>query len=363
MGKIKIDLSYPNIRDGISDELLRERAIEAIIESGKCTFASDVTQEENEEKWLQERKAGIGGSDIGAIMGVSQFSTARQIYLSKTNQDLTEGAVDSLATERMHFGHVLEDIVAQEFVKRNASELDIFRVITIDGTFASKQHPFMRANIDRLIIFKDGTLGILECKTTSEYNNDSWKNAELPETYRYQVLWYMYVFGIEEAHIACLVGGNKFYSYPVWYDNKLAEGLVAAGYHFWHNNVQLLIEPEPMANDTAYLDEKYADVEQGSELEILDEDNIEIFKKIAELKAAKKDIEAELAEYTNKAKDIIKTKEIAYTPDFKITWKPQSRRLISSKKLKEDRPDIWEEYAYDSTCRTFKMYAIGNLDD
>lgn len=35
-----------------------------------------------EEEWLAWRRKGIGGSDAAAIMGISPFRTARDIYLT-----------------------------------------------------------------------------------------------------------------------------------------------------------------------------------------------------------------------------------------------------------------------------------------
>ena len=51
-----------------------------------CTVFSTVSQAEDEEAWVKARTRGIGGSDVGAICGVSPFTSARQIYLSKTGQ-------------------------------------------------------------------------------------------------------------------------------------------------------------------------------------------------------------------------------------------------------------------------------------
>ena len=49
-------------------------------------IVSTVSQQEDEKEWLSVRTKGIGGSDVGAICGVSPFSSARQIYFNKTGQ-------------------------------------------------------------------------------------------------------------------------------------------------------------------------------------------------------------------------------------------------------------------------------------
>lgn len=36
-------------------------------------------------EWLRERQKGIGGSDIGAILGLNKYKTAFEVYLEKQN--------------------------------------------------------------------------------------------------------------------------------------------------------------------------------------------------------------------------------------------------------------------------------------
>lgn len=38
-----------------------------------------------EEQWLDYRRLGIGGSDAAAVLGISPFRTARDLYYDKLN--------------------------------------------------------------------------------------------------------------------------------------------------------------------------------------------------------------------------------------------------------------------------------------
>jgi predicted phage-related endonuclease len=84
-----------------------------------CKVFSTVNQSEDEEAWLAARTNGIGGSDVGAICGVSPFTSARQVYLNKTGQYPDSMKPGDAAKERMYFGHVLEPIVAEVSNPRN----------------------------------------------------------------------------------------------------------------------------------------------------------------------------------------------------------------------------------------------------
>ena len=219
-----------------------------------CKVFSTVSQDEDEEGWLAARTRGLGGSDVGAICGVSPFTSARQIYLHKTGQFSDAVKSGEAAQERMYFGHVLEPVVADEYAKRTGAKL-----VVLGATMQHKDHPWALANVDRLIVDDDGKpIGILECKTTSEYNNDAWEAGELLMSYIYQLNWYMWILGLERGAFACLVGGNKFYYYDVFRnDDLLNNTIIPAAKSFWFDNVLALKEPELQCADTEFANNSY----------------------------------------------------------------------------------------------------------
>lgn len=44
------------------------------------------TAELTEEEWLSYRRRGIGGSDVAALLGISPWRTARDLYYDKLNR-------------------------------------------------------------------------------------------------------------------------------------------------------------------------------------------------------------------------------------------------------------------------------------
>lgn len=197
---------------------------------------STVTKEENEAGWLRARKSGIGGSDIGAICGINPYTSARQIYLDKTDQMPEELATKM--NERMHFGNVLEPVVASEYARRSGN-----LIYNIPITFSSLELPIAHANCDRFIWSETMGPGVLECKTADKYTEGHWKDGPLPLSYMYQLQWYIYVTGLQWGNLSCLVGGNTFYSYDFPRDDALIAEMVEAAKQFWFTNVQGLVEP------------------------------------------------------------------------------------------------------------------------
>lgn len=96
-----------------------------------------VDQATEPEKWMQLRTTGIGGSDVGAIMGLNKYASPLTVYLSKKD---IEGFKGNAATE---WGHILEDPIR----KKASEELGI-SICTVPGMYTSNEYPFMNANLD-----------------------------------------------------------------------------------------------------------------------------------------------------------------------------------------------------------------------
>lgn len=305
-----------------------------------CVVASTVTQEEDEAGWLAARTKGIGGSDIGAICGVSPFSSARQIYFNKTGQFEEALKPGAAAVERMHFGHLLEPIVANEFASRTGK-----RLITVEATFSHKDYPWARANVDRLIVDNNGVpYGILECKTTSEYNNEEWEQGEILMSYVYQLNWYLWILDLKYGAFACLVGGNKFYYYEVFRNDELIrDTLIPAAKSFWYDNVLALKEPELQATDTEFANTTYAEVEKNSEMMLEGDDANDLARVVVECKAKIKELEATMTEAQNRLKDRLQNTEIGYCRDYTVKWSPRTQTRVDQDRLKKDFPEVYEQ--------------------
>lgn len=304
-----------------------------------CNVISTVRQEDDENEWLAVRSHGIGGSDIGAICGVSQFTSARQIYIKKTGQYDDAIKESNASMERMHFGHMLEPIVANEYSVRNNA-----RIIEIDATFSHKDYPWALANIDRLIVDNDNNpIGILECKTASEYMNEEWEDGNIPVSYIYQLNWYLWILDIPYGVFACLVGGNKFYQYEVFRNDELINStMLPMASKFWNDNVLKLVEPDMQQSDTEYANLKYASVVKNSEIVLDDDISNELAKTVHDCKAKIKELTNIMESAQNKLKDKLKDNEIGYCRDFTIKWSPRKQARVDTEKLKKEFPEVYE---------------------
>lgn len=319
-----------------------------------CSVYSTIQQHEDEEEWLKARTKGIGGSDVGAICGVSPFSSARQIYLSKTGQYLESLTPSAASRERMHFGNMLEPVVADEYAKRTGSIL-----VTVKATLQHKDYPWAIANIDRLIVDVDGKpLGVLECKTTGEYNNAAWENGELLLSYLYQLNWYLWILGLERGVLACLVGGNKFYYYEVFRNDELLQNtIIPAAMNFWFQNVLALKEPEMQSADTEFTNALYSSVVKNSEI-VLDDAANDLARTIFDCKVQIKELTSIMEESQNRIKDRLKDTEIGYTKDFTIKWSLRSQTRVDTEIFKTNFPTIYDQVLKRIEFRTMTVKSL-----
>lgn len=99
-------------------------------------------------EWLRLRKTGIGGSDAGAICGVNPYSSAMKVFQDKTSDD-----VETQDNEAIRIGHDLEDYVAKRFMETTG-----LKVRKSNFMYRSTEHPFMIADVDRLVVGENAGL-------------------------------------------------------------------------------------------------------------------------------------------------------------------------------------------------------------
>ena len=293
--------------------------------------------------WLKERQCGIGGSDVGAILGVSKYKTAFEVYLEKT-EPITEVGEQS---ESAYFGDIFEDVVAKEFEKRTGKKVRRDR-----KHYKHKEYHFMVANIDRRVV---GENAILECKTANQFLANDWEGEEIPASYLLQVQHYLFVTEAELGYIAVLIGGQKFIWKQVQRDEELIEMIIEAENEFWK-----MVEdktPPPLDGSSAaekYLLEKYSNAEVGK-IEELGLEYKDKIKNLFELKYQKDLLDTQIKEIENQIKFELKDAEIGFVPGYSVSWKNVSSNRVDSKKLRVEYPDIYKEVLKESKSRRFSI--------
>ncbi len=184
----------------------------------------------------------LGGSDTGAVMGVSTYTTGQELYNEKTTG---ESHRDKKGKSWLFLGgHASEDLIAKltvEYWKKHGNhsvaiinDTNMYQCQTMnaDGTL---RYPFAVGNLDRIIIL-DGKKGVMECKTVADFNKQkAIAKGIIPPDYECQCRDYMAIMNLNFAIISFYWGPaeNQFKSFIIRRDLELEQNLMECMRDFW----------------------------------------------------------------------------------------------------------------------------------
>jgi putative phage-type endonuclease len=207
----------------------------------------------NNQDFTHNRTYFLGGSDIGAILGVSKYRSAMDIWLEKTGKK-----VDRNGSFALRFGSFAESFIADEYALLTGEKL-----ADHPHGLTHPNYPFCVGHIDRFILENqelplfadDGVLNakkLLECKTANFFSQADWGEPggdAIPLPYLCQCLWYLGITNLTEIDIAVLLGGSDLRIYSITRDLELETLLFEKAAFFWTEHVQKDIPPKPQSID------------------------------------------------------------------------------------------------------------------
>jgi len=313
---------------------------------GWLYMAKVLTLDMSREDWLKERQKGIGGSDASAILGFNPWKSPFELYIEKTSDTVQE-----IDNEAIHWGNVLEDVVAEEFSRRTGK-----KVRRRNQIFKHQKHDWMIANIDRDVV---GERVLLECKTTNAFAADQWEGDQIPPAYMCQVQHYMAVLDYEKAYIAVLIGGQKYVWKEIERDDEFIELMIQHEKDFWENHVLAGVPPEIDGSKSAseLLVKMYP--EDNGETIMLPSDDAEmLIEAIESIKAEVKEKRDLQKSYENKLKLMIGEAEKGVTPRYEVRHRTITSNCLDTRRLRKELPDIAEKYTNQSTYRRMTIKQI-----
>lgn len=175
--------------------------------------------------WLEERRKGIGGSDIPVILGLSPWKTRRQLCEEKRGQ-----RHDDPETPDMMRGKALESIVADLWFLKDEKAKKIYD----SDLLRHHEYPWMVANPDRVFIDEDTDFGVLEIKCPRLRKFNAIKRGGLPDYMIVQLQWYM-TFSLFNHGAWAIFNAESWelLSFRVEPDPELQATMIEAGRKFW----------------------------------------------------------------------------------------------------------------------------------
>lgn len=272
------------------------------------------------------RSTGIGGGDIGTILGLNPYKTRVELYYEKRGElPKFEG------NEATEWGNLLEDIIARKYATVTGQ-----KVKRVRQTIRRKDFPWMLARVDRRVLgAQEGK--VLEVKTalSKRFNEANWEGAP-PESYSYQVLWYMWVSGWDLGDLAALVSGPEFRIYNIERDENKIWRAVEGAKEFWAR-VLAGEPPEPVNENDCRI--RWA-IDSGESVIA----SAEIFEKVSEIskiQAQISELEAQESALKVMVKEFMQDKAFLLSPlgDKLATWKNSVE--IDEERVKLEAPDAY----------------------
>jgi putative phage-type endonuclease len=204
------------------------------------------------------RPLGLGGTDIGAILGLSPYKTPLELW-----SELVSGEeAPNRDLIHLRFGQHAESFIASEY-ERATEQFTVKHAPTL----FHKQHGFMFGHVDRFVVETPDTPAVvdgfitagklLECKTSSAYSKNDWGELgtdQVPPLYLVQCAWYMAITECQSADLAVLIGNSDFRVYTIERDLELEGLILSHAQHFWSEHVLAQVPPAPInVHDVALL--------------------------------------------------------------------------------------------------------------
>ncbi|MCE5225241.1 MAG: YqaJ viral recombinase family protein [Porphyromonadaceae bacterium] len=204
------------------------------------------------KEWFDFRRNGIGGSEIGTVLGLNKYDTVIRLFHEKTGTIPPRMDDNNL----MFFGRILEDEIAKiwtyfdgttdGYIENYKNNRVIRTCRNVNGYIVNPKYPWLFASVDRLMNIKGGfnlltgeplkTEAILECKTLTYWASQIWEDG-IPIYYLTQVHQYMAILETDYAEIAILKDGNKYQVEKIQRDDVLCEKIIEISKNFWYNRI------------------------------------------------------------------------------------------------------------------------------
>ena len=299
----------------------------------------------NNEEWHDLRSNGLGGSDIGTMLGLNAHKSPYQLWLEKTGQIEAPDISDKI---EIQVGNELEPLVARIFTQQTGMSVQ-----RDNKTHYHKDYPFLLANIDRKIV---GEKALLECKTTGAFSANQWDEDEIPASYIMQVQHYLNVLDYDKAYIAVIIGNHDFVWKEIKRDDELIDMYTKEAIKFWNEHVLKKVAPEIDGSLATKEALNLVDYEPLNSLSILSSQKQKLVE-LGNVKAQIKELTQYQTEIENKLKNYMYENEAdeLLSDEFKVTWKETKRTSIDTKALKKEMPDVYEQYSKETTYKRFTV--------
>jgi putative phage-type endonuclease len=265
-----------------------------------------------EQRFLEERRTTLGGTDSAAICGFSTYRNAWDVAAEKKRI-----LPPWRGNERTEIGRLLEDPVAQVYALRTGVELTRVEEVVRDSRM-----PFLGGHPDRLVV---GAKKGVEVKTI-QFGFEKWSKpgepVRVPQDYFVQCMHYLMVTGYETWDLVALFGLSRIRWYTIDRNERVISALRAKGEAFWERYVLGPDLPpiEPSERARAWLKERYPEP-KGPALAVANEEQAKAIAHWLEAKGSREAAETEEEKWKIRVQAAIGEASGITTDGVTVTWR------------------------------------------
>lgn len=165
----------------------------------------------------------------------------------------------------------------------------------------------------------------------------------------------MAVTGKRVWYIAAVILGREFTYRRLEWDDALISQMTAAEQYFWKNHVEKGIMPDPDGSKACdeVLRQYFHTARKSVEIELVGFD--EKLDRRAALLEQIAPLQQELNQIEQEVKLYMKDNETASSSRFKVMWSSVEKTSLDTKRIKLEKPEIYQEYAKVSVSRRFQI--------
>lgn len=292
------------------------------------------TPDGDREAWLDQRRKGVGGSDVAAIMGLSPYRGAYEVWAEKSG--LIE-APDISDKPAVIWGNILESVIGDHYAESHPDR----EVRRLNAVCQSIERPWAQASLDYEVKDPDLGWGVLEIKTAGQRSEGKWDDG-VPLFYQTQVAHYLSVTGRQFADVAVLIGGQDYREYRIMRDEDDMRAVESAVDEFWR---RVQTGEEPHVDGSPGEAEALFKLHQTSDGEVWDCGDMP--REVADYIYYKETADAakdRLEKAGNALKRLIGDRKGIKCPDYIVTWPRGTRKTFDKKRFMTEHPDLYEQY-------------------
>lgn len=211
----------------------------------------NIERENDERAWLSMRRETIGASEVGIVLGLSQWKGARELAYDKifgSDQIFLE------QNARLNWGKVAEAAIIKQFDFCAKAQGTDFQIEPNTLTVQHPEHDFLIATPDFFGVNPKSLRKISgDIKTTSGSSED-WNVGLVPMSYQVQLDAQMACCGLEESLLVPMINGNPdLKPFEMGFNSERWEQQILPRLQDFISHVRAGTLPEPTAADTDFL--------------------------------------------------------------------------------------------------------------